>query len=301
MKKKALAIPFFLVPALFSCQIDQVEKVDIPFGTDVGQNAKIEDYSHLVRIDGTQLAKLVSDKENFILIAHSSVEVDCTCWSEWHDSILVPYIKKHRLLVYLIDMDQLAEEKYGLKLNSAYATLGIFKEGVLKHQNGTANQSSTFVTSYTDFADWMNYRIGHPQMFFVSLDQLNAKYNANAPFTVYFSRSSCGDCSYFSNNYLKEYLATNKNLEESFILDCDVEGIRYVRGEDGKLYSPSDKEDANAYQKQAYQQWSNFKADYGLAYSENNPAGWNSGYVPTLYHINPTGRGVKVGDRKSVV
>ena len=255
--------------------------------------------SHLSKIDGSELKSLVDDKANFILIAHSSLRDTCTCWSEWHDNVLAPYIKKHNLLVYLVEMSEVSgegKENYGLKLNAEEATLGIFKDGKLVYQHDTVDQNSAWVSTYQEFADWMNYRIVVPKVFYISLEQLDEKFNGTTEFTIYYSRSGCGDCSYFTNNYFKEYLISNNNVTPSFVLDCDVEGIRYVKGDDGKLYGPSNDENPNEYQLQASAKWNAFKEDYGMAYADDNVAGWNAGFVPTLFHINPNGRGQKRGD-----
>ena len=187
------------------------------------------------------------------------------------------------------------KENYGLKLNALYATLGIFKDGKLAYQHGTSDETDKWISDRTEFASWMNYRIQMPTMFYISKEQLDQKYNGNQEFTVLFTRSTCPDCGYLSNNFLKEYTAANPNLSKSYVLDCDVEGIRLVKNDKGQYVGPSNG-GTDSYQLAAYEQWSSFKRDYGLAYSEENPAGWSSGFVPTLYHINPEGNGKKTGD-----
>ena len=286
--------------SLASCgQIDHPEPVPLEFGTIIGMDEEMEDYSHLTRIDGSELTAKVEAKENFILIAHSATRLDCTCFSNWHNEVLAPYIAKHRLLVYLIDMSEVSgegKESYGMKLNALYATLAIFKDGKLAYQHGTSDENDKFVKDRSEFAAWMNYRIKYPTMFYLSKDQLDEKYKGTEAFTILFSRSTCGDCAYFQRNMLRSYLAENDNLSESYILDCDHKDIRYVVDEAGKEWGPSNSESANPYQKAAYIKWTEFKQDYGLAESEDNPAGWSSGFVPTLYHINPEGNGKKIGD-----
>ena len=299
MKKSILFLPFLLTPLFASCGGNGLTKVSLTLGTKIDMEAKFEGNSHMSKIDGSMLKSLVDAKQNFVLVAHASERIDCTCYSEWHDDVLAPYIKRHGLLVYLIEMSEVTgegKENYGLKLNALQATWGIFDSGKLVYQHDTVDQSSPWVSSYRDFADWMDARITYPRMFYISLDELNNKYKSSTPFTIYFSRSGCGDCSYFTDNYLKEYLTKNQTLEEGYVLECDVVGIRYVVGDDGVTYGPSNAENANTYQLEAYRMWNSFKAEYGLAYSEDNPAGWDSGYVPTLFHINPSSTGEKTGD-----
>lgn len=303
MKRNVLLLFPILLAGLASCssQIDNPEKVALDFGTHIGMDAECLGNSHTTKIVAADLQGLVDRESNFILIAHASSRMDCTCYSDWHDTIFAPYVKRHNLLVYLIEMDEVSgedKESYGLTLNSLHATLAIFKKGKVKYQKTTANESDPFVTDSHEFAAWMNYRIQMPRAFFVDKAQLDAKYNAYGEFTVYFSRNGCGDCSYFSDNYLREYLAQEGNFSPLYILDCDVEGICFVKGDDGVLYGPASErtwDSANEYQKQAYNMWNAFKQDYGMAESEDNPAGWSTGYVPTLFHINPTGNGKKKG------
>ena len=286
--------------ALPSCgQIDHPEPVALEFGTEIGMDAKMEGYSHLTRIDGSDLTAKIEAKENFVLIAHSATRLDCTCFSTWHNEVLAPYIARHRLLVYLIDMSEVSgegKENYGMKLNSLYATLAIFKEGTLAYQHGTSDENDKFVKDRTEFAAWMNYRIQHPTMFYISKDQLDEKYEDTEQFTILFSRSTCGDCAYFQSHMLKDYLAKTEHLSDAFILDCDSKDVRYVVDEAGKEWGPSNAENANEYQKAAYTKWNAFKEEYGLAESDDNPAGWKTGFVPTIYHINPEGNGKKIGD-----
>lgn len=301
MKKSLALLPIFLFLPLSSCgNIDSVTPVSLDKGTLIGMDAKFDGYSHTTRIDYTELEALVNNKKNFLLLAHSSSRIGCTCFSEWHNDIFAPYVKKHNLLVYLIEMSELTGEgrsNYGLKLNAEYATLGIFKDGKVAYQHGTSDERDPWVTTSSEFAAWMNYRISYPSLLLIDKDQLDSYYEGGNPFSIYFSRGSCGDCSYFENNYLKEYLSANKT-EYLYCLDCDCDGIRFVIGEDGVTYSPKNVEGANEYELEAYAQWNKFKEDYGLSYSLDNPAGWDSGYVPTVYHINPdaSGSGRKIGD-----
>ncbi|MCR5078555.1 MAG: hypothetical protein K6B65_01345 [Bacilli bacterium] len=301
MNKRKLLLPLLALLPLTGCgQVDHVDPVSMEFGTLIGMEEKMEGYSHLTRIDISDLESKVSSKENFILLAHASVQLTCTCFSEWHDTVFAPYVKKHNLLVYLIELTELTAEgasNYGLKLNSQAATLGIFENGVLKYQHGTSDEKDAWVTSSSEFAAWMNYRVNLPTAMYINKDILDEKYKGTSSFTILYSRATCGDCSYLERNYLREYLSSNKT-DSFYLINCDSVGIRYVVGEDGKTYGPNNKEGANEYELEAYGMWNDFKVDYGLAYGEDNPAGWSTGYVPTIYHINPdaSGSGRKIGD-----
>ena len=65
---------------------------------------------------------------------------------------------------------------------------------------------------------------------------------------------------------------------------------------DGVIYHKSTSENANAYQKEAQALYDAFKVEYGLDEAMDNPSGYGTGYVPTLYHVNPEGNGKKRGD-----
>ncbi len=299
LKKLLLLNPLVLSPLLASCgQSSAPRRVNIEFGTMIGMDEKAEGNSHLTRLCQSELASFVAAKKNFILLVHNSMQDTCTCYTEWHDNILVPYIKKHNLLVYVIDLSELKKDgvdNYGLKLFESSETLGIFSDGKLIHQENNSNEKNAWVTSIDEFSAWMDLRIKAPQMFYVNIDQLNGMYQSNKEFTIYFSRSSCSDCAFFESNDLKEYLSSHDGLEASYVLDCDVLGIRGYE-EDGTVYWPSNSISASEGQKKAAEQWANFKVEYGLAWSETNASGYSTGMVPTLLHINPEGNGKKTGD-----
>lgn len=299
LKKLLLLNSLVLMPLLASCgQSNAPIRVNIEFGTMIGMDEKAEGNSHLTRLSQSELASFVAAKKNFILLIHNSMQDTCTCYTEWHDNILVPYIKKHNLLVYVIDLSELKKDgvdNYGLKLFESSETLGIFSDGKLIHQENNSNEKNAWVTSIDEFSAWMDLRIKAPQMFYVNIDQLNGMYQSNKEFTIYFSRSSCSDCAFFESNDLKEYLSSHDGLEASYVLDCDALGIRGYE-EDGTVYWPSNSASASEGQKKAAEQWANFKVEYGLAWSEANASGYSTGMVPTLLHINPEGNGKKTGD-----
>ena len=94
------------VLGLISCQNNSSNpKVNLRFGNLVGMasNDAIKGESQLERIDYSVFARLIADEENFILIVRGSSE-GCTCFQEWHDNVLAPYIRKNRLLVRIISL-----------------------------------------------------------------------------------------------------------------------------------------------------------------------------------------------------
>lgn len=282
------------LPLLNSCNTT-IEEVAIQYGA-LWDNAETAPNGHFYHetASGTtsyyttysRLTGLVTKKESFIVVVLGSSS--CACWTNFRDNVFYPYMKANNLLVYLIkheEFDQTGTDRYGMKVSASNETIAIFKDGVLSDQHDDA-EGTAFSSSLSAFSSWMNERIKNPRMLYVSNAQLDNLYkgkitgvqDAVEEFTIYFSRSSCGDCSYMSSHFLKDYLSTATNLETSYIIDCDVEGIRALNGETNQT------------------QWNAWKLAYGLAYAEDNPEGFGTGYVPTLFHIKTNAEGKKVGD-----
>ena len=296
MRKKLLLLIALAIPAIGCGEtIDDIKPVAIPFGTRIGMDDKVKGESHMSEISYEKFSSLVVDKESFIVMIHSTTNF-CSCWDEFHREVFVPYVKSRGTLVYYVDYQNIeGKENYGLTVLPNHETIGIFENGKLKYQENNSDQKSEWTTSASYFAQWMDARVSKPKAFYVSKAQLDDFYAARNEFTILFTRSTCPDCAYLETNDLKAWLNAAENPSPLYMIDCDVQGIRYVTDDAGKIYGPSSAEDASEKQKEAFAQWSSFKEEYGLAYSEENPAGWSTGYVPTIYHINPDGEN-KNGD-----
>lgn len=299
MMKTKWILPLLILPSFFlsSCgNASTPEKVILDFGSGIVESQEIELDSHLTRISYEKLKQKIEAKENFIALVHPYNEVPCSCWIRFHDKVFAPYVASRRLMVYSIDYDELLEqeEHYGLELHPGHETIGIYKEGGLMYQHDDVDEKSDFVLRYEAFAEWMDARIERPRVLLIDKDTLDDKYEDEEPFSIYFSRSGCGDCRYLTSHSFRQYFSSNhidKPLIDNCIyaLDCDVVGIAKVLNEDGKEIGYSSSSSASEDQKRAYAQWLSFKEEYGLSYSEDNPAGWDNGYVPTLFHIQPDG------------
>lgn len=304
MQKK---FPLFLSLAsvligLCSCNpsLEKIEKVVLDKGTIEFDSAALSanQKSHMKEIDLPTLNDMVEEKRNFLLLVGN--QFDCSCWTAFHNEVLVPYLLENHLLLSWVPYqgNQEALQKLGLQLSSAHETLAIFKNGEVAYQHTTADSTSAWVKDKKTFASWMDERIEAPRLLSLSLEQLNEKYSGKEDFSILFSRSTCGDCSFLERVDLKEYFQKNlkpAKIPENYLyaLDCDQVGIRYVKDENGNLYSPSSS--SPDYAEMAQSQWNTFKKEYGLSFSEDNPAGWGEGYVPAIYHIHPDS-GKKTGD-----
>lgn len=269
-----------------SCSNDQsVEQVQIDFGTIEYQNDEVVANSHMKAITYSRFASMVEGGEkNFVLVTLKQEDYVCGCWVTFHEEILVPWIKSHNVLVYLLQAEELetdGNDDYGIEYIDGIPSIAIFEEGSLKYQNKIDDESD-FSTKSASFSEWMQNRMTYPVMFYLNKNQLDEMYEGTTPFTIYFSRSGCSDCSYIENHSLRGYFKETRPANPSYILDCDVEGICYYNG---TVYSSWDTALPDA--KTAYAQWTAFKREYGLAYSQDNPVGFDAGYVPTFFHINP--------------
>ena len=203
------------------------------------------------------------------------------------------------MLVYFLDYQDISkkEEQFGLKLFSNHETLGIFENGTLKYQNDNVDQNKPWVTSKESFEAWMDARISYPRMLKIDKTILDSLYEKKLTgvleFTIYFGLGGCPDCSYLEETSITSYFRANDNTSPLFYIDTGVLGIRKVADENGKEYGPSVNSNGTKieqeYQQLAKDQWEKFKLDYGLSESSSNPMGYETGYIPTIFHINPDG------------
>ncbi|MDY6431036.1 MAG: hypothetical protein SPL00_04530 [Bacilli bacterium] len=301
MKKRSLKFVICCLPllaSLASCNkpIDSFVKTALPYGTMEFEGEEVGGMSHLVKMSYSELSAKVQEQKNFLLIVHNYDEL-CSCWHDFHDNILVPYIKEYKLLWYVIDYRDMQNQTntFGLQLLSNHETLAIFNKGAITYQKTNANQQEEFVYKLSAFKEWMDARIYYPRVFLLDKDQLDAKYENHGEFTVYFLRLSCGDCSYLETSFILDYVKDNQNMSPLYAIDCDAEGIRKYNGASAK--DPAKYPDATDDEKQAFKQYNKFKEDYGLIASEDNPAGWDADHsFPCLFHINSEANGKKKGD-----
>lgn len=295
----ALALPALLLSGGCNPSLEKIAPVALDMGTIVYDEAEISanSLSHMQEISIGTLNDMVSEKKSFLLLVGN--QFDCSCWTAFHDEVMVPYLLENHLLLYWVAYsgNETKLGQLGLELSSSHETLSIFKDGGVAYQHTTADTTSSWVKEKKVFATWMDARVQAPRLLALSKEQLDKKYQRQEDFSIFFSRSTCGDCSYMERNDIKEYFAADVKAEtipENYLyyLDCDQIGIRYVTGEDGKTYTPSS---SGEYGEKATAQWMGFKQEYGLAYSDDNPVGWDQGYVPTIYHIHPS-NGEKSGD-----
>lgn len=295
--KSKLPLLLSLLPltALAGCSNNFSGKVNLLYGALFDDGARGNEVFHLNEYveDGEfkqsnylrypDLQSLVDGKESFILAIRAESET-CACYTGWRDSVLRPYMQETNVEIYLIAADTLnvalsdgrtRAESLGFSSLSEN-TLALFSEGTLAYSE-VAPLGSQMAEDLAYFKDWMSKRVELPRMLYVNDAQLDALYEGNEDFLIYYGRSTCADCTYMREAFLDQYLAENKDMDITYVIDCDQEGIRYKNGELDSM------------------QWDAYKESHGLAESEANPAGFDSGYVPTIIYVSPN-NGQKTGD-----
>ncbi|OPZ36496.1 MAG: hypothetical protein BWY98_00411 [Tenericutes bacterium ADurb.BinA155] len=246
---------------------------------------KTEDNSTSYFIPYVFLGKLIDQKASFVLVVVGSSD-GCSCWSVFRNKVLVPYMKEHNLQVYLIRANTLQEgsDHYGLNIYSSSQNVAIIKSGALAYQHQQL-EGQAFSDDYSTFASWMDSRLTFSPMLEVNNAQLDALYTGKylgasqaslQQFTILFSFFDCPDCQFLNSSLLRSYIAEHTNLETFYMIDVGVNGIRWDKGATSK------------------EQWLAWKTKYGL--TSDNEAGYKTGYVPTLFNVQCTDAGTKVGD-----
>lgn len=276
--KKSLRflLPFALLSSvlLSSCGGEKIEKVDVPYGrlydTSLSGSTKSFDI-----ITHSKLASMVEESDSFVLLVYNKYST-CTCWQIFKQTITA-YMKNTNAQIFTINYSELKNivsegQPYGLAYDETGTTetIAIFENGSLKTQRSRSGLEDPWANDLAVFTEWMEGRVSFTKSLYVNKAQLDALYAGKKAFTIMFSRESCGDCSYVNNHFLKDYNSKN-NVEDFYIIDCDSTDIRPLK-ENGELDSEA---------------WASFKDEYGLSVTNNPTFGYDQGFVPTFFHINP--------------
>ena len=272
-------------------------KVPLLFGSkEYTSETEITPTSHMKKLeDQSVLESMVERGENFLLVVLGDAHETCGCWNTFHQNNIVRFQQETSVLFHYLYSNEITKD-FGLDIGSQKATVAIFRDGEVAYQNFDVPEDSDFYRDYASFRRYMLDRITLPRVHYLTRDQLSALYDGVEPFTIYFSRQTCGDCAYMQKTSYRAYYESHpEGIEDSYVIDMDDVGIGAVKV-DGVIYHKSTSENANAYQKEAQALYDAFKVEYGLDEAMDNPSGYGTGYVPTLYHVNPEGNGKKRGD-----
>ena len=265
MKKLFALLPLLLLPALAGCNGGSSStQVKLDFGTKIGLDADLSPRSHLKFVKRSKVNQLVSDKGNFILLVHGSSDT-CTCYTEFHEKVLVPYVKYHKALIYAIDLEEFESDSNYLGITRIVGvdTLAIFEGGILRYQHTTEDLTDKWVSQYATFNDWMRERAVDARIFYVDESILDSYYQADAYFTVYFTLEGCPDCRYLDRTALRSYLGSHEVTEQNFFY-FDMSPY----WADAELKAEK-------------------MAKYGLSVSGDPVRGLDRGYVPTIFYVQP--------------
>ena len=281
MNKKHLFIavaPLLVVGPLTGCSSSN-SIVSLPFGKLYDSSLKGEE--HFSKIAYTDFKTLVEGNDSyapssFALVVRGSSE-SCICWSSFRGQ-LETYCNKKNFLLYYMELADFNQQSYaGLDLKNEEHTLGIFDKGSLKYQVNVSD-GSTYSSSYDVLSAWFDERITIGPLLYINKTQLYALYSsATEGFVVGYLRKKCPDCSYVMTHSVSSY--SSSLSRKGYLIDCDVEGIRYYNGSEPAEEGTED-------QQKAYAQWQSFKDEYGLS-SKNTNFGFDNGYVPTFTYSLP--------------
>ena len=269
MRKSILLVSLFLLGGLASCgNTPDTSPAQLDFGTKEWLNKKTETRSHMTFIKRSKLDQLVSDQSSFILLVHGAADT-CTCYTEFHDECIAPYVQYHDALIYAIELDEFETGKdyFGVERIVGVETLAIFRDGQLAFQHTNQDETDPWGYKYTAFANWMNERVVDAKFFYVSMDFLDSFYAGDQDFTVYFGLENCPDCRYLNRTGVRKYLRSHEIVEENFFY---FDMAPFWSTENGTRQE--------------------IMAKYGLSDADpDNPLSFDRGYVPTIFYVHPDG------------
>ncbi len=263
--KKAALIFILLLPFLASCDTDQKSLTYLTFGKLYDSSLSWKE--NMKEIDYIALNDYVTNQDSFILFVGDDKQT-CDCYVTFTET-LSWVMEKDDYLIHYIDINAFSNnDNFGLKLSHENATLAIFKDGVIADQYTAGSTSDPMVNDRNVLRKWLEERLHNSDMLYVTKDQLEKLYEGKETFSIYFSRSTCSDCSFLDEQILKSYNQKDRNT--SYLIDCDQVGVRL---NDDLTFNEG--------------MWNAFKEEYGLTEKEDYPFGYDTGYVPTFLYVDP--------------
>ncbi len=257
MKKSLLClIPTLLFTSLTSCDINP-SKVHLIYGSLID--------SAPTQLTYEEFKNMVDEKESFII----AMTPDCGCLGGFLLT-LEYFVSNNPHLVYYIENTEFTnKDSFGLPISDSNPSFAIYDEGKATFiQVYEAETNSRIFLNVESFTNYILENTIAPAANYIDKTTLDEKIANEEEFLIMYSRSTCPDCTYLNDYALKDYLLTNasKITDTLYLIDCDVEGIRFTNGE----FDES--------------QWINFKNVYGLSNINNKTYGFNEGYVPTIQY-----------------
>lgn len=258
---------FVIVAVGCSCKKDDNNKASLGVGD---MNASTYQTISLSEVDAK-----VDNKDTFILYVYSPTCGGCIAFKP----ILENVIKSKNLIVYALLYSDITSG-HELKSLSGTPSVVVYKEGeILTKIN--SNKDSDYFKNNDSFISFLDKYTYMPTMYYINKNQLKEKIANEENFIIYYSRNDCGDCSYMYNYYLKGFLYNNPNTRKIYVIETNVEGIRYLNG-----VAANSSNNATEEELAAAEQWQLFKNEFGLSEEGNSTFGYGVGYVPTIQYYN---------------
>ncbi len=259
MKKITKIFTYFILMILLvsgcSCKKDKDNKANLQIGD---MNA-----TTYVDIDEDGYNAKISNKDDFILFVYSNTCMGCKAFKPKLESV----IQEKHLIVYGMEYENISSSSDLYKKVKYTPTIAIYKEGKSIFFT-LSDDDFSYLDTKESFVSLLDKYTNMPTLYYINRTQLKEKITNKENFIIYYSRSTCGDCSYLNKNYMKEYLNSNTKTKHFYIIETDVEGIRKNNG----VFDA--------------EQWQAFKDEFGLSNVINTELGHGAGYVPTLQYYN---------------
>jgi len=161
--------------------------------------------SSCIEINKEQLEDKI-ENDDFILYIYTD---GCTSCFSFETYILNNYIEETSADIYKISYTQIDGLISTSKRMQTNPRIIIFKDGKIYQQVNYTSNEKVF-TDLNKFKTYIEKYCVISSLKEVNYSQLQDLLNDNTDKIIYYHWSSCGDCTYFENNYLKEYLLKNK-------------------------------------------------------------------------------------------
>ncbi|MFA5283337.1 MAG: hypothetical protein WC366_02285 [Bacilli bacterium] len=251
--------------SITSVGCSNAEKVHLNYGTMIsGDLVDIATYGNL--------ESKIKDEENFAVVVYT--KSGCSCWSTFEHMVLEKFNEENHTLIYKINYNLFFNgdeslNTYGLSISNERVTIALFKDGKVQVQE-MYDESNKIFKNLDEFNIWFDKNAVLPNMFFVNKAELDELYVGSVPFVIEFERATCPDCAWVNSHGLKYYSTNNDGKEPVYIFDVDE-----VRLDDqGEIKTA---------------EWNAFKDEYGLSSTNNAIYGYDTGFVPTFYYVEPNG------------
>ena len=261
-----LAIPVFLSACGGSSSAPGNDnKVNLIIGySDITTHETLTSYS--------AFSALVEAKENFVIVITNMSYSSTTDFLP----ILNQYIQEEGIKVYMLESTLIYSEAehYGLPIRTADTPIiGIYENGVLAYHKayvtGEAEQNKPF-TNFDAFKAWFEDKIILPAFIYLTKAELDAKFIGTGKFIIYYGRTTCPDCTYVIDTFLKSYITAHPGMKKIYGVDVQATGI----------YDPNNRTSPT---------WVAFKDNYGMSNVINTALGYSTGFVPTFQYIEANG------------